>query len=51
MNSVATNASCKPKASQNVDNTMMYESVEFIKNCDERNKERNIDSGCPFGDR
>ena len=31
-------------------NTMMDESVDFIKNCDERNVERNMDSGCPFGD-
>ena len=29
-------------------NTMMDESVDFIKNCDERNVERNMDSGVPF---
>ena len=28
----------------------MDESVDFIKNCDERNVGRNMDSGCPFGD-
>ena len=41
MKSLATNAN-EPKASQNVDNTSMDESVDFIKNCDERNIERNI---------
>ena len=30
-------------------NTMMDESVDFIKNCDERNVGRTMDSGCPFG--
>ena len=29
---------------------MMDESVDFIKNCDEKNIERKTDSGCPFGD-
>ena len=29
---------------------MMDESADFIKNCDERNVERNLDPGCPFGD-
>ena len=50
MKSLATNAN-EPKASKNVDNTSIDESVDFIKNCDERNIERNIDSGCPLGDR
>ena len=29
---------------------MMDESVDFIKNCDERNVGRHMDSGCSFGD-
>ena len=28
---------------------MMDETVDFIRNYDKRNVERNMDSGCPFG--